>query len=409
MTRGFTLGWLLTAAAAALACACGRGGAASSAAAAQDGSAPQLATPVVDDAGIDGAIVTSGAQSVDDTLPPSLDRYDLPGIGALVLRGRAVVAEGASGVRKLGDPTPITTKDLFALGQDVQAMTATIAAVLVEDGTLSWSSTLGAVFAGTAIHASYTNVTLEQLLAQRGGAPAAIPSDIESAARVPGDAHALRTQAALSLLARGTAPPAIGAYQESDASILLAAAMLERAANQSWEALAKSRLFDPLGVTTCAFVGSDAGASPAVPWGHVDGGDGVAPVVPGGPAEPPAAFAPAQGVRCSLEDWARFAALHLEGARGEQTQILGPASFMKLQTPQDITHALGWNAVSRTFAGASLALNFTSRDASSYAIAWILPDKDTVILVAINEGGPAAQKAADDVVANLIGQFVPTQ
>jgi CubicO group peptidase (beta-lactamase class C family) len=278
---------------------------------------------------------------------------------------------------------------------------------MVVVGALAWRSTLGAVLPNLPMHASYTDITLEALLGQRAGAPATLAADIIAAARAATDPRAARTAAARALLAAGPSTPA-GTFQQSSASILLATAMLEARSGVAWEQQLATRLFAPLGITTCRWVDADPGPRPTLPWGHILDGDGLpTAVAPGSPSEPVRAFAPADGLRCSLDDWARFAALHLRGARGLTTPVLGPASFVKLQAPFDITHALGWSAVSRTWAGATLALDSRSWDASSYAVVWLLPDKDTVIVVASNVGGAGSVKAVDDAVGELVGRFVP--
>jgi CubicO group peptidase (beta-lactamase class C family) len=254
------------------------------------------------------------------------------------------------------------------------------------------------------MHASYKDVTLEDLLAQRGGVPATIPAGILANAYPPGDPAALRDQAVRALLAAGPAT-APGTFVESDASFLLAAAMVERATSVPWETLTETRIFAPLGMTSCTTVLRDLGAEPLVPWGHVISADVTTPIRPGSLGEPPPALAPALGLRCSLGDWASFAALHLAGARGATTTVLRPPSFGELQTPIDATHARGWYAVSRAWAGAALALNYTSRDPAEHAVAWLLPSKNVALLVATNQGGKAAENAADEIVLALVGAF----
>jgi CubicO group peptidase (beta-lactamase class C family) len=386
--------------------------AASSAACGDDDSPARAETK---DGSVDAPIAADAApppvatQDVATILAPIREGYGgVPGLGAVVMHGADVAALGVVGARRAGGPTEITASDRFHLGGDVQTMTATLAAMLVDEGKLTWSSRLGDVLPDVAMHPAFAAATLEALLAQRAGAPALLPTEIVVASRVPGDPAARRGGAVASLVSSSPTAPA-GTFQESDASFLLAAAMVERAASQPWETLVAARLFAPLGMTTCGAVPDDPGATPSVPWGHVvDVAGTVTPVAPGGVDEPPVALAPAQGMRCSLVDWARFAAFHLAGARGEAAPLLTLPSFAKLQTPVDFSHALGWYAVSRPWAGSPLALNFISRDRSSYALAWVLPGKNAVVLVAVNQGGAAAIKVADDAVAHLVGSVVST-
>jgi CubicO group peptidase (beta-lactamase class C family) len=324
-----------------------------------------------------------------------------------VIRGGAIVAEGASGSRKLGDPTAITTEDNWYLGESAQTMTATLAAVLVEKGKLSFSSTLGAVLPDVAMHASYKDVSLEALLAHRGGAPAKLPDAVDQAMRVPGDARARRDEAVRALLG---APPELAPgtdVRRSDAGYLMAASMLERASGAAWEQLVHEHLLTPLGMAGCTFDGRGAAAGIVAPWGHVTANGELVAVAPGEAPEPPPAFGPAGRVRCPLRDWAKLGALHLAGARGEATSLLGAASFDKLHTPVAGTQALGWNAVSRTFAGQQLALVATTENPLFLAQLWVLPEKNLAFLIVANESDSIAVSAADKVLGKLIEDFVP--
>ena len=70
----------------------------------------------------------------------------IPGMVALVLRGGSIVAPGAAGMRKRGAPERVTIHDRFHLGSCTKAMTATLTAMLIEEGKLNWTTTLGELF-----------------------------------------------------------------------------------------------------------------------------------------------------------------------------------------------------------------------------------------------------------------------
>src|SRR6185312_8689257 len=81
-----------------------------------------------------------------------------------------------------GDATPIGMEDRWHLGSDTKAMTATLAALAVQSGRLSWTSRIGSVLSDwTGLAPDYDQVTLEQLLMHRGGLPHDIPPPIWSA------------------------------------------------------------------------------------------------------------------------------------------------------------------------------------------------------------------------------------
>jgi hypothetical protein len=62
------------------------------------------------------------------------------GMAAAVLRGERIIAHGVAGVRKRGTAERITLDDRFHLGSCTKAMTATLVAMLVEEGKVNWTT-----------------------------------------------------------------------------------------------------------------------------------------------------------------------------------------------------------------------------------------------------------------------------
>src|ERR1051325_7290743 len=114
----------------------------------------------------------NGPVNVDAMLQAILGRgAERFGMAAAVLRGERIIAQGAAGGRKRGTAERITPDDRFHLGSCTKAMTATLVAMLVEEGKLSWTTTLGELFADTVkpMHPAWEKVTLRQGLAHRAG------------------------------------------------------------------------------------------------------------------------------------------------------------------------------------------------------------------------------------------------
>lgn len=365
--------------------------------------------PLPDGGTVDAPVSNAPAQKIDELLEPLRASSGLPGVSALVLRGGTVIAEGAAGVRKLGDPTPLAIGDAWYLGGDAHAMTSTLAALAVEEGKLTWSSTLGAVLPDVPMHASYTDVTLEALLGHQGGAPSVLPEAVDQVMRMPGTAQARREAGVRALLAAPSTPRSDGEANRSDAGYLIAAVMLERALGAAWEDLLKTRIFDKLGMG-CAYdaqTGTQPGAAIVEPWGHLLVGEALQAVAPGSAAEPPPAYGPAGRLRCTLRDWSKFVALHLAGARREPTALLTTPSFDRLHTPLGaaFSQALGWNVVSRPWSGTTPALNHESRVPLYLALVWVAPGKDLAFLVVVNRADEIGVSAADQVVGKLVERF----
>jgi len=119
------------------------------------------------------------AKDVSALLSPVVQKYDVPGMAAAVVRGGEIVAVGVAGVRTRGKPDKIAVADRFHIGSDTKAMTAMLCGILVDEGKLKWSQTLGETFPELkkSMNPQYQSVTLEQLLTHRGGAPGELEKD----------------------------------------------------------------------------------------------------------------------------------------------------------------------------------------------------------------------------------------
>ena len=81
-------------------------------------------------------------EDLGEILEPIREKHDLPALAAAVVRGEKTVAVGAVGVRKFRVKKPVTSDDAFHIGSCTKSMTATLIAMLVEDGKLSWEKTV---------------------------------------------------------------------------------------------------------------------------------------------------------------------------------------------------------------------------------------------------------------------------
>jgi CubicO group peptidase (beta-lactamase class C family) len=72
-------------------------------------------------------------------------KSSLPALAAAVVRKGALIASGVTGVRAHGSDIQATINDRFHIGSDTKAMTAILAGILVDEGKLQWTSTIGDV------------------------------------------------------------------------------------------------------------------------------------------------------------------------------------------------------------------------------------------------------------------------
>lgn len=312
-------------------------------------------------------------------------RHTLPGVGSALIQDGQYKNLSVTGVRKYGAPDLITTTDTFHLGSCTKAMTATLAAMMVEEGKLNWNSTLSELFPELNVHADLQNVTFDMLLAHRSGLTG-------------NNFSATRALVAKNLLE--SAPEfSPGTYNYSNAGYIIVGHILEKLGHDTWEALISDRLFSPLDMSSCGFGVNGANE----PWGHQIV-NGILKVMN---LDNMSTFGPAGTVRCSMNDWGKFLQMHLKGFNGE-SGLLSVASFQKLHTLYPASGSVytygGWMRVERAWAGGP-ALTHAGSNTYNYSNVWIAPRKKAVLMSVTNVGGDDAFQALDETISHMIKEI----
>ena len=330
-------------------------------------------------------------------------KHDLPGLAIVVVQGGEIHERAAVGVRKSGEAATLTTNDVFHIGSCTKSLTATLAALLIEDGKLKWNSTIAGVFPELKgkMDARYESVSLEQLLTHHGGVPAAPPA---AAWKRAWEQHCTPTQQRAEFIAAVLRePPQAEPGTKmiySNQGYAIAGAMLEKLTGKPWEQLIREKLFVPLKMKTAGFGSPGTPGKLDQPWGHTRKADLTTPTQ----LDNPPAIAPAGRVHCSLDDLARFVMAHLREGKGES--LLPPAMWRKLHAPAaGGDYACGWVCVKRDWAGGT-ALMHNGSNIMWYLVMWLAPEKDFAVIAATNIAGPKASKACDEAAGHLIGKWL---
>jgi len=110
---------------------------------------------------------------------------------------------------------------------------------------------------------------------------------------------------------------------------------------------------------------------------------------------------PAGTVHASLADWAKFAAEHVRGARGE-SHYLKAETWKRLHTAlEGQDYALGWNTAERPW-GQGTVLTHSGSNTMWYCTVWLAPRIDSAFLVATNTADEEGTVGVDAAVAALI-------
>ncbi|MFO0951112.1 MAG: serine hydrolase domain-containing protein [Isosphaeraceae bacterium] len=329
-------------------------------------------------------------------LTPVRDQHHLPGLVGALVHGDAPALVGAVGLRKIGASEPFRPGDRVHLGSCTKAMTATVVASVVEEGKLTWDSTTSKVFPelARAVHPDFRPATLWDFLTHRAGLPHDGPWWQLGRGKTT-------TQQRRVLLTRMLSQAPLSRpgtkYEYSNVGYALAGLMAEHVTGRSWEDLMRRRLFEPLGMTTAGFGVPGVGTKVDEPWGHRGAPGDVRPVR----ADNAPALGPAGTVHASISDWAKFAALHVQAARGKP-RLLQAATFRKLQTPsKGSDYAGGWYIGERSWAGGTTLMHKGS-NTSWYCSVWLAPARDLAVLVASNQGDGPVDAACDEATEALL-------
>ncbi len=331
--------------------------------------------------------------------------YRLPAMAAAVVDTNGIVAIGVAGERRSGSEAEVTLEDQWHIGSSAKSMTATLVAILVEEGLISWETTLAHAFPDLerTMHPDWRAVTVEQLLTHRGGAPSNLidryPKLWERLVSQEGSPIEQR-RALVEEVTRHPPEVQLGKqYEYSNAGYAIAGAMAEAVTETAWEDLMRTRLFSPLGMTSAGFGAPVDTTSLDQPRGHDKRGQ---PVEPGPDADNPPGIGPAGTVHLTVEDWAKYATFHLRGAGGK-ADMLDPETFERLHRPYgnaNPLYAMGWEVSDE--AGPDVhVLTHTGSNTIWYSMIWMPLEHRFGVLVVANQGGDRAREAVDQALWNL--------
>jgi CubicO group peptidase (beta-lactamase class C family) len=361
--------------------------------------------------------------SLDTVLDPYLSRYDLPALAAAVVKDGKIIAAGAVGTRKAGARTPVTINDRFHIGSDTKAMTALLAAMLVEEGKLRWDTTVAEVFPELKenMDERLRRVTLAQLLSHTGG----VPTDNEEMMKVYGEAAIqegnLDEMRYWLVREWGKRPLAFEpgtSFAYANTGYVIAGAMVERIGKKTWEEMITERIFTPLKLRT-------AGLGPQASVGRIDAPlghsvtEGRTKAMLAGPnGDVPPLIGPAGSAHMSVLDFARWAGWNA-GEEKRGPVLVKPGTMRKLHapiismpenksaapgTPSSGEYALGWGKLTVDWAPYPLLYHGGS-NTMNLAHIWVDTKRDFAMVVMTNIGGQKANQAFFALAKELYVRF----
>ncbi|MBO9561457.1 MAG: beta-lactamase family protein [Niastella sp.] len=265
----------------------------------------------------------------------------VPGLVYAVFDADKIIDIGASGVREFRKRDSIRVTDRFYTGTNTTAFTAYLAAKLVEANKLQWNTPV--VKALPEINGRtmkvYHAVTLRQLLSQRAGIRTYTePDDFIGLPAFTGSKPEQRRAFAIQAMK----PPPLLIIDSTQpiysvAGTAIAASMMEKTMNKSWEDLVAQYINKPLNISI--HFGLPRLSDSLQPYGHRDIGGTLQPergiqTLP--------VIAPATDINISLKDYIVFMQDMMKALQHKKANISNLSALLLLSPIPG--QAMGWES-----------------------------------------------------------------
>jgi len=330
-------------------------------------------------------------------------RSGVPGAAVAVVAGDAAAYVRCFGVRRAGGNEPVDLGTVFQLGGVSEGFTSAMLASLVGEGKLAWDAPLHKYWSGFDLWEPWVSehVTLRDLLAARSGLPAHAGDELLAFGY--GRAEVLRR---LRYLA-----PAAGfraAFAEQETLPTAAAVAAEHATGSPWARLVRTRLLEPLGMTSTTLTAAAYAAAPDTASPHVSVGGVMQAQTP----RREDALAPALGVSSSIGDLVPYVRMQLNGGAVSGVRVAAAdaltathaattAAGADAQGP--VSAALGWDVSS--FDGVAVAAKAGDVAGGSSALVSMAP-ADGVGIVVLANSYPEGHALAAALAATLYDLYI---
>jgi CubicO group peptidase (beta-lactamase class C family) len=274
-------------------------------------------------------------REIDELVADAMATFAVPGVAVGVIKDGAIVHAKGYGVREIGVDGGVDAQTLFRVASTTKAMTAASLAILVDEGRLRWDDKVVDHIPNFALYDPWVTAefTVVDLLTHRSGLEP-FAGDLMLWPR-PNDFTREDIIAGLRYFKGERGFRAEYAYD--NLLYIVAGELVPAVTGQAWQDFVDERLLGPLGAERCF-----AGAIPEAAMQNVAAPhlvvDGVLQVVERNRASAAVDMAAAAGgVRCSLEDMLKWAALQLNrGALPDGSRVFSEAQSDAMWRPQTI-------------------------------------------------------------------------
>jgi len=350
--------------------------------------------------------------SLDAYVTKTMQEWKVPGMAIAIVHRDSIVYAKGFGTRTVGKTEPVDANTIFAIGSASKAFTAALAAMAVDAGKMKWDERLTAYLPALQLHDSYAtrDLTLRDALSHRSGL--ARGDFMWYAGGYPREEILRRVR----YLKPSWGFRSLFGYQ--NLMYLASGEAVAAAEGQSWDALIRTKLFTPLGMTASSTTVRDLAGKANVATPHGEQDDVVVTL----PWKNIDNIAPAGSINSTVRDMAQWVRLQLgRGKIGSQQLIStgNAAEMWQANTPIRLegpmakymspggnlsSYGLGWFL--QDFNG-RLAVHHGGNIDGMSAMVAMLPDEQLGLVILSNKNGSPAPQAVFPYVFDLYTRDTP--
>jgi len=322
--------------------------------------------------------------------------HHVPGIGIAVVHGDEVILCDGLGSADLERGIPVTCDTIFAIGSCTKAFTATVIAMLADEGKMDWDAHVRTYLPDFKLHdpEADAGVTLRDLVSHRSGL---------SRMGLLWAAGKLTRDEILDAVA-GAEPlfPFRSKFNYSNINYIVAGDASGKAFGSDWETLMRARLLVPLQMNSASLSTIDAQQNPNLAigytWDDVDNAHELDPM------RNIDAAGPAGSINASPRDmanWLRFllARGEFNGKRLISQDALEETWKSQIEIAPGVGYALGW--IDQTYIDTRIVEHSGNIDGFSAHVAF-LPEKNLGFVLLMNTSIASLDAHANDIVLGTL-------
>ncbi len=346
--------------------------------------------------GISTAIYAQDLAKVTDSL---MTIYNIPELGYSVILSDKIIELKVLGFHRTdlrNENTRASYLDYFHLGSNTKAITGFVAATLVENNKIKWSTKFFDLFPSwkKSSNPAYYEITLADLLSHRAQIqPYTSGLEYQKLPKFNGDKSEQRRQFSKYLLSEKPVNNTDKIYSYSNAGYSIASLMLEKVSGKSWEQLTHQIMSKTLNIKI-AF-GWPNKHNTNQPFGHWVENDTLKPNLPS--IEYNLSLGePAGDISMTLPDYSKFIQLNLQGLLGKDN-ILKSSTYNYLHFGLN-DYSIGWGNVKKN----NIQLSEHSGSAGTFFCYTLLDKSNNVAYVVVtNSATQGTQEGVFKLLAKL--------